>query len=265
MSLRPPPLCVFTNGVQQIEGLGWDVGRGTVKSISVHSREIEFRDCQFRSQQGRRTISGVKRRTHSTQEAMRGTKTRRCRIQYLLLLPVVGILGKDAWWKPGPGVNWDVRQRPLTTVFCFWFTHNAILCSTHSKLFVTLCIHMDTLSGRRVSRERAALVPLPTIGRPSWRCWLSHVRRQQFSLSALAKARPKTKQHSRSLCTLFKSPHCCVGAPPCGSAGRMVPSTSRAYHLLRDENVPKLCRMVPEQMRQRARARTVNPYKITQP
>eukprot|EP00752_Nemacystus_decipiens_P017848 g16004.t1 len=40
---------------------------------------------------------------------MRGPKMRRCRREFFLLLHVVGILGQDAWWKPGPGVNWDWR------------------------------------------------------------------------------------------------------------------------------------------------------------
>lgn len=48
--------------------------------------------------------------------AMRGTKMRRCRKEYLLLVPLVGILGQDAWWKPGPGVNWDVSEAAVHTL-----------------------------------------------------------------------------------------------------------------------------------------------------
>lgn len=47
---------------------------------------------------------------------MRGTKMRRCRKEYLLLIPLVGILGQDAWWKPGPGVNWDVSEAAVHTL-----------------------------------------------------------------------------------------------------------------------------------------------------
>lgn len=102
---------------------------------------------------------------------------RRYRREYLLLLPVVGILGQDAWWKPGPGVNWDVRKA-------------AVFLSMHHGFFVFFfsrkLSHFTERWVCRVPRERAAPFPLSTTNRPICRILLSRVRgRQQFSVLAL--------------------------------------------------------------------------------